>query len=415
MATLAERAVRFERFLDGAKNEDGIIYSDVKADELRAWRDEDLIDKGYDLWDLWLPHPAEHMHYEDCIMAMGRYVGAKILKHLAAGGDEPALKDAEAVVRVLLAIARQGDRYESGYLPKPYGGLHGCHESRYISSDQYEHALFAFRRFRKACPGSELIPEIESSIIKFADYFIRHDFTYVYFGRTLAAIEEREAGDLPVGIAIHGLGLFMPLMHMAAEISGERKYEDVLTNRLIPRLLDYTANRPFAQNQNTCNLLVLGLYYCRQRGYAPKELTAIMEMLWRLDAGMLSADGLGYDMPGVTDDDLVEPHYRDGPPNNLNFRLLDWVSSRKTAHSCKTAHSGALIQRVHFTEERAGTIQRILDHYQEPGDFLRYVDFDGRQVPREYKFLANTIPLQFPGAWLEAYYLTGLPREKDGL
>ena len=318
-------------------------------------------------------------------------------------------------MRVLLAIARQGDRFESGYLPKPYGGLHGCHKSRYVSSDQYEHALFAFWRFRKACPDSELIPEIESSILKFADYFIRHDFTYIYFGRNLSAIEERAQEELPVSVSIHGLGLHMPLMRMAYEIGGNEKYEKVLTGRLIPILLNYAARKPFVQNQNICNLLVLGMHFCWQRGYAQKELADIMEQLWQLDSGMLSADGLGYDLAGITDDHHVGPHYDESRMGNLKLRWQAWVSSRKTAHSCKTAHSGAILQRVHSTPERAETIRHILEHYHKPGDFLRHVDFDGKQLPPEFKYYLNMIPLQFPGAWLEAYYLTLLPLEVDGL
>jgi hypothetical protein len=101
-------------------------------------------------------------------------------------------------------------------------------------------------------------------------------------------------------------------------------------------------------------------------------------------------------------------------PRNLR-PLFGWRSNRKTAHSTKTAHSAALIQHVRPDVQRGAAIRRILEHFEKPSDFLRWVDFDGKQVPPELGHLTNTVPLQFIGAWLEAYHLTEASPETDGL
>lgn len=411
MLELGERTRKLEQFLDRIHNDWGLIYSDVKANDLRPWRNEDLA--GYDLWEKWHDNPAEHTYYEDAIMATARYVGFKTLKHMTGQGDSDAHQDAERAVRALLMIASEGEKREPGFFPKPYGGLENASDSTYISCDQYEHALFALWRFRRVFPESSLAPEIAQVIVRWADYFIRHDFRYQYFGYAIAAIEEKPAGDLPVSVGVHALGLYLPLMRMAYEISGDARYEETMRNRLFPILFDHADRDAFSPGQNICNLLVIGLHFCWKRGCHRDKIVGILEKLWRLDAAMLSADGLGYEETGVTDGHWITPHYDDPPP--LNCRLFGWHSNLKTAHSVKTAHSGALIERVQPDAPRAATIRRILRHFERPSDFLRWIDPDGRQVPAEFAYLCNTVPLQFVGAWLEAYYLNLLPPEVDGL
>jgi len=414
MNTLSQKAELFESFLDGKHDPDGLIYGDIKADEMRPWRNEDF--EGYEVWDYFADDYAGYLDYEDCIMATGRYISVKILRYLAAG-DNAAAADARETMEALLKLAAEGDKVQSGYLPKPHGGLSKASLSTNISTDQYEHAVFAMWRFITAFPQSPLHQEVANEIVKIAEYFVRNDFTYQGYSAVYSTIEERDDLEYPAFVSIHTFGLYLPLMQMAYELTGDKKYEQQL-QRLFKLLFEYDAEKEYVKHQNTCNLLNIGLYFCWKRGLHREKLAAIMEKQWQLDSAMLSSDGLAYAQPDITDDHHIEPHYDmdslDPAASLINYRFMAWRSNRKTAHSCKTAHSGALLQRVRFDQRRVSDIRRILDHYQKPEDFRRYIDFDGKQLPPEYKYHGNTIPLQFVGAWLEAYYLNDVIHAIDG-
>ena len=414
MNELAQKAELFEKFLDGKHDPDGLIYGDIKADEMRPWRNEDF--EEYEVWDYFADDYAGYINFEDCIMATGRYISVKILKFLATKNPS-AIAEAEQTMKALLKLAAEGDKVESGYLPKPHGGLAKASLSTNISTDQYEHATFAMWRFIKAFPQSQLHSEVENEIIKIAEYFVRNDFSYQGYSAVYSTIEERDDLKYPAFVSIHTFGLYMPLMQMAYGLTGDEKYQQQL-QRLFKLLFEYDAEKEYVKHQNTCNLFNIGLYFCWKRGLHPEKLAAIMEKQWKLDSAMLSHDGLAYAQPDITDDHQIDPHYDmeslDPAASLVHNRFMAWRSNRKTAHSVKTAHSGALLQRVHFDEKRAADVRRIIEHYQKPEDFRRYIDCDGKQLPPEFKYHGNTIPLQFVGAWLEAYYLNIVNPEVDG-
>ena len=74
MDPIAQRASQFEKYLDDMHDGDGLIYGDVKADEMRPWRNEDF--ENYEIWDYFKDDYAGYMVYEDSIMATGRYAGS---------------------------------------------------------------------------------------------------------------------------------------------------------------------------------------------------------------------------------------------------------------------------------------------------------------------------------------------------
>jgi len=423
MKSFAERADAFENFLDSVRDDDGIVYADVHREELRPFRSEDLDGKGYDVWVVWAHDFAGCVNYEDCLMATGRYVNAKVLKHLAAGGDDAALADAERGVRAILAISKAGQKIEAGYLPKPYGGLKNASYCRKASSDQYEQSLFALWSFRQACPDSELVPEVETAIVGWADYFLRHDFAYRFDEYGWVAIDPTDMGDgVPVGLGRHGLGLCLPLILMSHEITGDAKYEEAVHNRLVPCLKRWLAHPTgvgsgFSGHSNSDNLQALGMYYCIKKGVAVDEAKQGLEICWDCAEKRLSRhDGLEYEYAhaGASDDHPLEPHYLDAPLPADGWKYALWVSNVKTASSALTAHTGALCQRVDPRPERAATIQRIMNEFEKPRDFLRWIDKDGGQVPPEHAWHALLLPTVLPGAWLQAYYLMQLPPEVDG-
>jgi hypothetical protein len=84
-------------------------------------------------------------------------------------------------------------------------------------------------RFRQAGPDSPLVPDIETAILRWADYFIRHDFAYDYYGRIRIGVDE----------SVHGLGLFLPLMAMAHRITGNPQCAQILEQRLVPLVREH--------------------------------------------------------------------------------------------------------------------------------------------------------------------------------
>jgi len=419
MTTLQDRADVFEQQLDSMRDKDGLVYASINAAEMRPWIDEDL--KGYPVWDSWAGDFAGCLLYEDCLMGTGRYVSAKVLKHLFTGGDGEALSDAERSVRAILALSREGDKIEDGFLPKPFGGLSKASLSKNTSNDQYEHALFALWQFHQACPESALIPEIESAILRWTDYFARRDFSYVFHGYHWVCTDPTEKDDgFPVSVGRHSLGLYLPMCLMCYQITGQKRYMDAVHDRLLPSLRRWIA-RPdfgFSGHSNSCNLLGLGVYSCWRQRAITEDACQALQMCWEIAEKRLSRhDGLEYDYAhvGVSDDHQIEPHYMDRPVQLHRDPFGLWVSNAKGASSTTTAHLGALCEKVRPDAARRATVDRILNHFQRPEDFLRLVDADGRQLPPEHDWRKRSLVSTFIGAWLQAYYLMKLPREVDGL
>ena len=403
MQSLAQRAVRFEKFLDdNGRDTDGIVCSVLKADELRPWRNSDFEGKGYELWDHWAGDYAGAMNYEDAIMATGRYADAKILKHLGGGGDKTVLADAAQAVKALLAISREGDKVEPGYLPKPYGGLRQASKSRNISTDQYEHALFALWHFRQACPASPLVPDIESAVVRWADYFIRHDFEFDYYGLARVVVEQ----------AVHTLGFYLPLMAVAHRITGNPEYGQVLTSRLVPLVREHLIIKDdspaWIAHPNITNLIVMGLLYCWQNDICKAECRQAIGLWTRLGLKWLSRDGLAYCYAEGSDTSPVAPHYIEGAPA-LNLKFLMWRSNVKGADSCKIAHTLLLAHQVFPGEGWRDQALDILGRFREVTDFRRYHDPNGDQIPAEFAYMRNILSTPHMGAWLQSYFLATRP------
>lgn len=154
-----------------------------------------------------------------------------------------------------------------------------------------------------------------------------------------------------------------------------------------------------------------------QAGESFEERQAL-QMCWDIAAKRLRRhDGLEYDYAhaGVSDEHQIEPHYMNRPVQHHNDPFGLWVANAKGACSTCTAHLGALCEKVQANQPRGADIDRILDHFQEPQDFLRLVDADGRQLPPEHKWRANSLVSAFVGAWLQAHYLLLLPSNVDGM
>jgi len=401
VADLGARAEAFTDFIvSKALDDDGIVLSVLKSDELRAWRNEDY--RGYEVWDYIADDPAGYENYEDAIMATGWWIVSQVMRYVAEGEPEDAYRHAERSVRAILAISREGDKYETGYLPKPHGGLANASKSRCISSDQYEHALFGLWHFRSICADAALRAEIEAAIVKWADYFRRHDFCYRYFERMTITPE----------IAVHGLGLFLPLMVMAEEITGDGGYRDAMDERLIPVLRENLVygETSSGTGPNPTALIAVGLVHLWNRGILREEAAKDILWFWRDAQKFLSADGLTYVHAGVTDDAPVKPGYVGAEEDDpLNYTLGRYRSNVKSSVSVKLS---LVAPMVHAVAPDCGALEvgrRVLDVFQSPEEFLLYIDRDGRQIPQSWAYCRLLLLNCGVCEWLWAHYLMTYP------
>jgi len=396
--TVDERAEIFRQHLLDFMDADGLILSEINADGPRSFRNEDF--EGYETWDYAEDDFAGFLDYEDSIMSTGRFIHAEVLRHRATG-REPGLELAERAGRALLAVSAAGDKHESGYLPKPHGGLARAGESRAISVDQYTHALFGLWALRHSTADADLAESINSAIVAWADYFRRHDFSYDYYGRTRSTPER----------AVHGLGVFLPLCAIAHRITGDEQYVQDMERRLgaiVRGPLVEGDNPSGGGHPNTVNLTVMGLVYCWRHDVYKTECERAIEVWTRMTLERLSADRLAYCYPEGSDTNPARPHYREGT-DSLNYKFMRWRSNVKGADSTKIAHTLVLADHVLPQFGWRDRALAILDRFREVHDFRRYQDDDGRQMPEDYAYMRNFLCNQFVGAWLQAHHLAARP------
>lgn len=399
MPTLEDRAEAFRQHLIDFMDRDGLIASEINAEGPRVFVNDDF--EGYETWDYAADDFAGFLCYEDSLMTTGRFLHAEVLRHLTTN-KEPGLALAECAGRAILAVSTAGDQHEAGYLPKPHGGLAKAGESRAISADQYEHALFGMWALRHSTQDRELAGRIDEAIVKWADYFRRHDYSYDYFGRTTSSPRT----------SVHTMGLVLPLATIARCISGDAGYLDHLEQTLgdvIRGPLVEGVNPGGGGHPNTVNLTVMGLVYCWRHDVYRKECERGIEVWTRKTLQRLSADRLAYNYEDGSDTQPAEPRYLD-MANNLGYKFMRWRSNVKGADSCKIAHTLVLAHQVLPQFGWRDQALEILDRFQHTTDFRRYHDYEGRQIPDDYAYMRNFLCNQFVGAWLQAYYLAEHPR-----
>ena len=435
LKTLADLAQLFEKCMDSARDEHGLLYDELNAHTMQPWTDSELRALGAASWpesaalpsmawggeskptSCWSYGLSGGYTYENSVTTTGRYICAKILKHLATGGDEGALSDAEGAVRALLALSEEGDKVEKGLLPKPFGGLKKASQSTGMSNDQYEHALLGLCRFRRACPDSPLVPEIESAIVRWTQYFLREDWSYLFHGRYWACLEPCDRGDYPVSALVHPLGLYMPLCLMSHEFTGDQQYLDQFHHRLLPVLQRWIQNpaERFTGHTNSCELQAMGMYFCQTQGFIAKEAQQALEHCWNMSKKRLSPDSLDLDLYGMTQGHRVRPRYLDVELPDTGGKRGLWISNMKTPQSLKTAHTGTLLQRLRHEADRGTTIRRILERFQTVTDITNLIDQDGKQVPPDHKYMTESICVEMVAAWLQVYYMSEVLVDEDGL
>ncbi len=262
-------------------DEAGLVRSYVNAATCRPWTNEEL--RGFNMHPVChdhCPDPAAYFTYENALMGTGLYALGQVMRYEATG-DGTALAAAAHPLYALLRVLHEGERYEKGFLPKPFGGLRQCACSHEISPDQYIKTCTALWAYRAHAPAAAR-RVIDDYFVAMADYHMARGFIHPRRENMIVTPENRP----------HTVSILLPLLCAAHRLTGRAAYRDAL-GRFDAILDDYAAGR--AQiNFNICSLLVEGLALADELGLNDPRVPVILRKLWTANAALLLDDGQGY-------------------------------------------------------------------------------------------------------------------------
>ena len=266
-------------------DECGLVRSYTNASTLRAWTNDELRDHNMKpVCHDHCPDPAAYFAYENSLMGTGLYALSQVMR-FEATGDGTALAAAAHPVYAILRVLYEGERYEKGFLPKPFGGMRTCGYSHELSPDQYIKACIALWAYREhAAPAARKV--IDDYFVAMADYHFARGFIHPRRESMVVTPENRP----------HVISMLLPLLCAAHQLTGDAKYREALT-RFDAIMDDYAAGK--AQlGFNICSLLVEGLDLACQLGLDDARVPVIMRQLWTANTALLLDNGWGY----VTED-----------------------------------------------------------------------------------------------------------------
>lgn len=269
------------RMMDG----DGLCRSMLCAATRAPWTNEDLAKTDQRLiTDMFQnsPDKAGCMSYENALMATGEFAVSQIIRHRVTR-EAAARELAHQAIRAILAVIEEGRHYMPGWLPKPFGGLHNARNSHEMSTDQYTKAIVALHAWRPLASKEEQAA-IDRFFVDAADFFIARKFRHAYRYRTIVTVDTHH----------HALGLFVPLVVLAARTSGDAGYRKHLAT--FSTAMDASLHDEGLANFNMTSLMVEGYHVAMQAGCDDPRLPQTIKTLWqrgtkRIDAGGDSFDG----------------------------------------------------------------------------------------------------------------------------
>lgn len=268
------------RMMDG----DGLCRSFLCAATLAPWTNADLAKTDQRIiTDMFhnSPDKAGCMSYENALMATGEFALSQICRHrLTKDGASREL--ARRAIRAILAVIQEGHCYMPGWLPKPFGGVHNARNSHEMSTDQYTKAIVALHAWRPLASKDEQAL-IDRFFVDAADFFIARKFRHAYRHRTIVTADTHH----------HALGLFVPLVVLAAKASGDASYRKQVT--AFNAAMDAAMTDDALANFNMTSLVAEGYYVAMQAGYDDPRLPQTIKKLWQLGTKHIDASGDGYD------------------------------------------------------------------------------------------------------------------------
>jgi hypothetical protein len=262
-------------------DECGLMYSFMNAKTLKPWTDTEL--KAYNLLPVCHPNvnsPAEYFAYENSLMGTGEYASSQ-LDRFEVTGEGEALGTAAHQVSAIMQVFYQGELFEKGFLPKPFGGIRKCAYSHELSPDQQVKCLVALRSYQSYAPASQK-RIIDDYIVAMADYHQARGFIHPRRESFVVTPENRP----------HAISILVPLLMCAYNITGDGKYKDAL-ERFNPILDDY-AHGKFQIHFNLAALMVEGFHLAIREGIGDERLKIVIRKLWEAHIGLVLDGGLGY-------------------------------------------------------------------------------------------------------------------------
>jgi len=362
--TLASAETRIARFVEAhMTDESGLLYSHLHAETLKPWTHEQM--KSFCLTHMYKnhPHPEQNLTYEDSLMATAEYACAQIARFQAT--SEPlALVTAARAVNAIMQVQYQGSHHMPGHLPKPFGGVRGARDSHEISPDQYVKSLVALRAFQPYAPEA-MRETIDRYLVDIADYFVARDFVHHHRENKIVSPESR----------VHCLALYIPLLQLAANISGDQSYLDHLPR--FDAALDRVLVDEELANDNILSLFLEGFHLAIQEGATDPRLKPGIRRIWEITAHTVLENGL--------------------MPRTLGF-------TAQTSRSLLLAPRATIVDQ-YFPEMDASSLAWKLLNAQKDPRQMKYVIEQGDEaihamVPIAFRSICETSVT----SWLLAYW-----------
>jgi hypothetical protein len=298
-AALAQTEKIMHTFVvDRMMDEDGLCRSMYSMATLAPWTNADLA--KIDQWritDMFQnsPDKAGCLTYENALMATGEFALSQIVRHRVT--KEQAARDlAHRAICGILAVIGQGRYYMPGWLPKPYGGVYNARNSHEMSVDQYTKVIVALDAWRPLASEAERAV-IDQFFIDAADFFVARKWRHAYRHRTIVTADTH----------LHALGLYVPLVVLAAKASGDDRYLKQFSH------FDAAINRALTDQAlpgfNGNSLIAEGYNTAMQAGSRDPRLPKMIAWLWQLGTTWIDEKGRGF-IPGkVPEYDSQAPRF----------------------------------------------------------------------------------------------------------
>ena len=361
---LASAETRIAQFVEAyMTDESGLLYSHLHAETLKPWTNELM--QGFCLQHMYKnhPRPEQNLSYEDSLMATGEYACAQIARFQATA--EPlALVTAARAVGAITQVQYQGSHHMPGHLPKPFGGVRGARDSHEISPDQYVKSVVAMRAFQPYAPEA-MKATIDRYLVDIADYFVARDFVHHHRENKIVSPESR----------VHCIALYIPLLHLAANITGDQGYLDHLDR--FDSALDRVLVDAELANDNILSLFLEGFHLAIQEGATDPRLKLGIRRIWEITAETVLENGLIHRTPGGT---------------------------AHTSRSLLLAARATIVEQYHPEVDAISLAWKLLDQQQDPRE-MKYVISEGDEaihamVPIDFRSICETSVT----SWLLAYW-----------
>ncbi|MBI5685017.1 MAG: hypothetical protein HZC54_08040 [Verrucomicrobia bacterium] len=268
------------RMMDG----DGLCRSCLCAATGAPWTNADLAKTDQRLiTDMFQnsPDKAGCMSYENALMATGEFAVSQIVRHRVTN-DAAARELAHRAIHAILAVIEEGRHYMPGWLPKPFGGLRNVRNSHEMSTDQYTKAIVALHAWRPLASKDEQMA-IDRFFVDAADFFVARKFRHAYRHRTIVTADSHR----------HALGLFVPLVVLAAKTFSDAGYRKHLT--AFSAAMDASLQDEGLANFNMTSLMVEGYHVAMQAGLDDPRLPQTIKTLWQRGAKRVDTNGDAYE------------------------------------------------------------------------------------------------------------------------